>query len=72
MLKWKLRDGDSIYEDARQLGLVLIGAGSLGLAGFGELAADALTIVGSGAVAYVFSVLRPRFRKKKDDRCWRN
>lgn len=67
MLGWKLRNGDSIYEDVRQLGLVLIGVGSLGLAGLGELAASASTMVGSGAVAYMFSVLRPRIRKKEDE-----
>ena len=61
MYTWKLRGLLSVYEDARTLGLVLIGAGSLGLAGLGDLQAlaGATATIAIGVGAWLLSVLRP-------------
>jgi len=49
----------SIYEDARNVGLVLIGAGILGLGGLGDMALGALVIVALGSALWLLSILRP-------------
>ena len=56
----------SVYEDARTPGVVLVGAGVLGLAGMGELQSGALEMregvavtIAAGVILWGLSVLRP-------------
>lgn len=52
----------SVYEDARTVGLVLIGAGTLGLGGLSDLASSAVATVVLGAVLWFLSYLRPTLK----------
>lgn len=68
MIGAKLRGLVSIYDDFRNLGLVLIGAGALGWVGLGELAESAEWAIGLGATAWLLSIVRPTitFTKEKE------
>lgn len=59
MIRYDPRSLASVYEDARAVGLVLIGAGTLGLAGLGEPASGAVAIIVLGMVLWFLSYLRP-------------
>ena len=59
MIRYDPRSLASVYEDARTVGLVLIGAGTLGLAGLGEPASGAVAIIVLGMVLWFLSYLRP-------------
>ena len=59
MIGYDRRSLASVYEDARTVGLVLIGAGTLGAGGLGELATSAVAIVVLGMVLWLLSYLRP-------------
>lgn len=49
----------SVYDDARTVGLVLIGAGTLGLGGQSDLASSAVAILVLGVLLWFLSYLRP-------------
>ena len=49
----------SVYEDVRAIGLVLIGAGTLGLGGLSELASSAVATLVLGVILWLLSYLRP-------------
>ena len=59
MIGFDRRNMASVYEDARNVGLVLIGAGILGLGGLTDVASGALAIIALGSVLWVLSILRP-------------
>ena len=59
MIRYDRRSLASVYEDARNVGLVLIGAGILGLGGLGNAAFGAVAIVVLGLAFWLLSVLRP-------------
>lgn len=68
MIGAELRGLVSIYEDFRNLGLVLMGAGALGWVGLGEPAESAGWAIGLGATAWLLSIVRPKitFTKEKE------
>ncbi|MDE0372538.1 MAG: hypothetical protein OXI73_08345 [Rhodospirillales bacterium] len=47
------------YEDVRAIGLVLIGAGTLGLGGLSDLASSAVATLVLGVILWLLSYLRP-------------
>lgn len=49
----------SVYEDVRTIGLVLIGAGTLGLGGLSDLASSAVATLVLGVILWLLSYLRP-------------
>lgn len=49
----------SVYEDVRAIGLVLIGAGTLGLGGLSDLASSAVATLVLGVLLWLLSYLRP-------------
>ena len=53
------RSAASVYEDVRAIGLVLIGAGTLGLGGLGDLASSAVATLALGVILWLLSYLRP-------------
>ena len=62
----------SVYEDARTLGVVLVGAGVLGLAGIGELQLvelemreGAVVTAVVGTTSWALSILRPTITKEE-------
>ena len=55
----------SVYEDVRAIGLVLIGAGTLGLGGLSDLASSAVAIAVLGMVLWLLSYLRPVATKEE-------
>ena len=59
MRNWNLRDAASIYEDVRNIGLLLVGAGILGLAGLGDVGGNGLLTLGVGMAFWCLSVIRP-------------
>lgn len=59
MIGYDGRSPASVYEDARTVGLVLIGAGTLGLGGPSDLASSAVPIVVIGVLLRLLSYLRP-------------
>ena len=59
MIGYDRRSLASVYEDARTVGLVLIGAGTLGVGGLGDLASSAVAIVALGMILWFLSYLRP-------------
>ena len=59
MIRCERRSLASVYEDARTVGLVLIGAGTLGLGGLGDLASSAVAIAVLGMVLWLLSYFRP-------------
>ena len=59
MIGFDRRNLASVYEDARNVGLVLIGAGILGLGGLSDAAFGALAIVALGLALWLLSILRP-------------
>lgn len=67
-----LRGLTSVYEDARTLGVVLVGAGVLGLAGIGdlelvevEMREGAVATITAGVILWGLSVLRPTRMKEE-------
>ena len=59
MISFHRRSLASVYEDVRNVGLVLIGTGILGLGGLGDMALSALGIVALGLALWLLSILRP-------------
>ena len=49
----------SVYEDVRAIGLVLIGAGTLGLGGLSDLTSSAVATLVLGVLLWLLSYLRP-------------
>ncbi len=59
MIKYDRRSLASVYEDARNVGLLLIGAGILGLGGLSDVSIGALAILALGVAMWLLSILRP-------------
>lgn len=49
----------TVYDDVRAIGLVLIGAGTLGLGGLSDLASSAVATLVLGVLLWLLSYLRP-------------
>ena len=65
MIRCDRRSLTSVYEDARTVGLVLIGAGTLGVGGLGDLASSAVAIAVLGMILWLLSFFRPIARKEE-------
>jgi len=59
MISYDRRSLTSVYEDSRNVGLVLIGAGILGLGGLSDVSFGALAILALGLAFWLLSFLRP-------------
>lgn len=59
MIRYDRRSLTSVYEDSRNVGLVLIGAGILGLGGLSDVSFGALAILALGLAFWLLSFLRP-------------
>ena len=65
MIGYDRRSLASVYEDVRAIGLVLIGAGTLGLGGLSDLASSAVAIAVLGMVLWLLPYLRPVATKEE-------
>ena len=59
MIGYDRRSVASVYEDVRAIGLVLIGAGTLGLGGLSDLVSSAVATLVLGVILWLLSYLRP-------------